>query len=85
MTGNRTRNLAALGMSTFPVDVCMWLTALDGGGIRGVVQLLILDHIMATICNEYKLQSIPRPCEYFDLIGGTSTGGYVHSRHLELY
>lgn len=22
------------------------------------------------------LEHVPRPCDYFDLIGGTSTGGY---------
>lgn len=24
------------------------------------------------------LEHIPRPCDYFDLIGGTSTGGWVY-------
>ena len=52
---------------------------LDGGGIRGAVQLLILDDIMETIRKEYQLEYTPRPYQYFDLIGGTSTGGYVHS------
>lgn len=23
------------------------------------------------------LKEVPRPCDYFDLIGGTSTGGYI--------
>ena len=26
------------------------------------------------------LEQTPRPCDYFDLIGGTSTGGFVHHR-----
>lgn len=25
------------------------------------------------------LEAVPRPCDYFDLIGGTSTGGYAPS------
>ncbi|KAK1973900.1 hypothetical protein LZ30DRAFT_609526, partial [Colletotrichum cereale] len=25
------------------------------------------------------LEHVPRPCECFDFIGGTSTGGYRHS------
>lgn len=24
-----------------------------------------------------RLEEIPRPCDHFDLIGGTGTGGYV--------
>lgn len=39
-------------------------------------ELLILDEIMRRVQYDLKLQEIPRPCEYFDLIGGTSTGGY---------
>ena len=43
----------------------------DGGGVRGLSSLLILEHLMYKINPE----SPPKPCEYFDLIGGTSTGG----------
>jgi patatin-like phospholipase/acyl hydrolase len=50
------------------------LLSLDGGGVRGLSSLMILQHIMATV----DPQSPPKPCEYFDMIGGTSTGGYVH-------
>lgn len=49
------------------------LLALDGGGIRGLSSLIILNQLMHTINPE----SPPRPCEYFDMIGGTSMGGYV--------
>lgn len=52
------------------------LIGLDGGGIRGLVQLIILDNIMETIKSRYNLDATPSPCQYFDLIGGTSTGGY---------
>ena len=47
----------------------------DGGGIRGVSELLILDQIMKRIQYDLQLPSLPRPCDYFHLIGGTSTGG----------
>ena len=49
----------------------------DGGGIRGLIQLIILDNIMETIKSRYTLETTPSPYQYFDLIGGTSTGGYA--------
>ncbi|KAI1172576.1 acyl transferase/acyl hydrolase/lysophospholipase [Nemania sp. FL0916] len=51
--------------------------SLDGGGIRGKSSLLILENIMETIRKSKGLESTPKPCEYFDLIGGTSTGGII--------
>ncbi|KAL8718789.1 MAG: hypothetical protein Q9225_004121 [Loekoesia sp. 1 TL-2023] len=53
------------------------LLTLDGGGIRGVSMLLILDEMMKRIQHDKGLASLPRPCEYFHLIGGTSTGGLI--------
>ena len=52
----------------------------DGGGIRGVSELLMLDEIMSRIKHDLGLSEPPRPCEYFHLIGGTSTGGQVSLR-----
>jgi hypothetical protein len=49
------------------------LLALDGGGIRSISSLMILDQLMQTIDPE----SPPKPCDYFDMIGGTGTGGWV--------
>ncbi|KAG5634305.1 hypothetical protein H0H81_002476, partial [Sphagnurus paluster] len=49
----------------------------DGGGIRGLSELMILGEIMERIKAENGLEEAPRPCEYFDIIGGTSTGGLV--------
>jgi patatin-like phospholipase/acyl hydrolase len=49
----------------------------DGGGIRGTSELLILKEIMERIQFQLNLDVIPLPCDYFDLIGGTSTGGLV--------
>lgn len=51
------------------------LLALDGGGIRGLSSLMILDQLMQSVNPE----SPPKPCDYLDMIGGTSTGGWVTS------
>ncbi|KAJ7487349.1 FabD lysophospholipase-like protein [Mycena galericulata] len=49
----------------------------DGGGIRGLSMLIILKDIMWKLKVEESLPDVPRPCDYFDLIGGTSTGGLI--------
>jgi patatin-like phospholipase/acyl hydrolase len=49
------------------------LLALDGGGVRGLSSLMILQQLMATVNPDLP----PKPCEYFDMIGGTSTGGLI--------
>jgi patatin-like phospholipase/acyl hydrolase len=55
------------------------LLSLDGGGVRGLSTLYILKNIMDRLNHERKKNILPpvKPCEVFDLIGGTSTGGYV--------
>ena len=49
------------------------LLALDGGGVRGLASLMILRRLMATVDPD----APPKPCDYFDMIGGTSTGGLI--------
>lgn len=49
------------------------LLSLDGGGVRGLSTLMILETLMARINS--KREEAAKPCEVFDLIGGTSTGG----------
>jgi len=49
------------------------LLALDGGGVRGLSSLMILRRLMAAVDPD----SPPKPCDYFDMIGGTSTGGLI--------
>ncbi len=49
------------------------LLSLDGGGVRGLSALMILEQLMEAIDPE----NPPKPCDYFDMIGGTSTGGWV--------
>lgn len=51
------------------------LLSLDGGGIGGLSSLLILEHLMERIREAEGLAKVPRPCDRFDMIGGTSTGG----------
>ncbi|TVY64284.1 hypothetical protein LSUE1_G007155 [Lachnellula suecica] len=53
------------------------LLSLDGGGVRGLSTLYILKNIMDQLNKIRKTASLPlvKPCEVFDLIGGTSTGG----------
>ena len=53
------------------------LLSLDGGGVRGLSTLYILKNIMDRLNHERKQSELPpvKPCEIFDLIGGTSTGG----------
>ena len=54
------------------------LLSLDGGGVRGLSTLYILKSIMDRLNLERKTTGdLPpvKPCEVFDLIGGTSTGG----------
>ncbi|KAK1973898.1 acyl transferase/acyl hydrolase/lysophospholipase, partial [Colletotrichum cereale] len=53
------------------------ILSLDGGGIRGISSLLILEHLMEEMRKAQGLEHVPRPCECFDFIGGTSTGGII--------
>ncbi|KAI9776691.1 MAG: hypothetical protein M1839_009418 [Geoglossum umbratile] len=55
------------------------LLSLDGGGIRGLSSLLILQRIMHVLHQKAELDEKQplRPCEYFDIIAGTSTGGLI--------
>ncbi|KAH9203476.1 acyl transferase/acyl hydrolase/lysophospholipase [Leptodontidium sp. 2 PMI_412] len=55
------------------------LLSLDGGGVRGLSTLYILKSIMDQLNDKRKTASLPlvKPCEVFDLIGGTSTGGLI--------
>ena len=54
-------------------DLC--LLSMDGGGIRGLSTLMILKNIMEAIATRERLDETPKPCDYFNMICGTSTGG----------
>jgi len=63
-----------------PVDSTgLCLLSLDGGGVRGLSTLYILKGLMVQLNQARQAANLPfvKPCEVFDLIGGTSTGGYV--------
>lgn len=48
----------------------------DGGGIRGISELVILEEIMHRVGRRSDpIVSAPLPADYFDVICGTSTGG----------
>ncbi|KDQ16906.1 hypothetical protein BOTBODRAFT_219380 [Botryobasidium botryosum FD-172 SS1] len=50
------------------------LLSLDGGGVRGISSLHILKEIMLKVSNG---DASAKPCDYFDMIAGTSTGGLI--------
>jgi patatin-like phospholipase/acyl hydrolase len=58
--------------------------SLDGGGVRGLSSLYMLKELMAQIKRQQGIDSsnaranqLLRPCDVFDLICGTSTGGLI--------
>jgi len=53
------------------------ILSLDGGGIKGLVTLGILEKLEEEI--KYSKGESTRLCDYFDLIGGTSTGSIIAS------
>jgi patatin-like phospholipase/acyl hydrolase len=53
------------------------ILALDGGGVRGLSSLLIVRKLMKEIQRIKGDSQTPLPCQYFDLICGTSTGGLI--------
>jgi patatin-like phospholipase/acyl hydrolase len=59
------------------------ILSLDGGGVRGMSSLYILKDLMARVQRQARIAdptpstSALRPCDLFDLICGTSTGGLI--------
>jgi patatin-like phospholipase/acyl hydrolase len=45
--------------------------------VRGISPLLILRGLMEEIGRRNNAAETPLPCDYFDLIGGTGTGGLI--------
>jgi patatin-like phospholipase/acyl hydrolase len=60
------------------------ILSLDGGGVRGLSSLLIVRSLMHEVQRVLVKNGqaktgdrLPVPCQYFDLICGTSTGGLI--------
>ncbi|KAF2724288.1 FabD/lysophospholipase-like protein [Polychaeton citri CBS 116435] len=58
------------------------ILSLDGGGVRGYSIFIILQELMHRTFVEMegrapKRHEIPKPCDHFDLIAGTGTGGLI--------
>jgi predicted acylesterase/phospholipase RssA len=53
------------------------ILALDGGGLRGILSLGLLQKIEDTLRERHAAGDEFRLCHYFDLIAGTSTGAII--------
>lgn len=54
------------------------ILSLDGGGVRGLSALIVLQRIFNTLKAEISPpEPHLKPCDFFDLIGGVSTGGII--------
>ena len=57
------------------------LLSLDGGGVRGLFSVMVLGEVLKRVQAIEKSRGyvglLPKPCDVFDLIGGTSTGGLI--------
>ncbi|KAL8872520.1 MAG: hypothetical protein Q9174_001864 [Haloplaca sp. 1 TL-2023] len=78
--------ILSFGMFTMRLNSERELTpsATDGGGVRGLSSLLLLEQLLQRVVSLLEgdprhdtVSDTIRPCEYFDLIGGTGTGGLL--------
>lgn len=53
------------------------ILSLDGGGIRGAITVGYLEKVEELLKARYSHSADFRLCDYFDLIGGTSTGSII--------
>jgi hypothetical protein len=49
----------------------------DGGGPGVISQLLIVNELMHQIQWKLKLEDVPRPCDYAEMMVGSGLGAYV--------
>lgn len=52
------------------------MLALDGGGIRGILTLQVLANLEQQLAKHYQQEEF-RLCQFFDYVGGTSTGAII--------
>ncbi|KAH8823104.1 acyl transferase/acyl hydrolase/lysophospholipase, partial [Flagelloscypha sp. PMI_526] len=50
---------------------------LDGGGVLALSELCIIKEILIRLQIDLKLPSVPLPCDVFDVIGGSGSGGII--------
>ncbi|KAG6896333.1 hypothetical protein C0992_008921 [Termitomyces sp. T32_za158] len=80
---NTNTNQKQRGLRMLSLGMLLWLQitstkfAVDDGGVRGLSELIILKEIMHRLMYLEKAQSLPKPCDYFDIIGGAGTGGLI--------
>ena len=53
------------------------ILSLDGGGVRGALTIGYLERIERLLQDQSQEAKVPRLCDHFDLIGGTSTGAII--------
>jgi len=53
------------------------LLSLDGGGVKGIVSIAFLERMEALLKERHGRGNDFRLCDYFDLVGGTSTGSLL--------
>ncbi|KAG6884316.1 hypothetical protein C0992_006517, partial [Termitomyces sp. T32_za158] len=63
--------------TNLPTTRGLRLLALDDGGTRGLSELLIIQELMNRLNFINKAAAGPKPCQYFDMIGGVGTGGLI--------
>ncbi|KAH6962463.1 acyl transferase/acyl hydrolase/lysophospholipase [Ilyonectria sp. MPI-CAGE-AT-0026] len=70
---------AAGAVATSTTTFGLRILSLDGGGVKGLFAVIILEAIMEEVrkidCKDDK--DALKPCDYFHFIGGTSTGGLL--------
>ncbi|KIM21037.1 hypothetical protein M408DRAFT_298976 [Serendipita vermifera MAFF 305830] len=65
-------NMPALDPSAEPLRIL----ALDGGDLRVISQMVILEELMGRVAQDRKEDSV-LPCNYFHMITGTGAGGLL--------
>ncbi|KAI5900624.1 FabD/lysophospholipase-like protein [Schizophyllum commune H4-8] len=60
-----------------PSEIGLRLLTFDDGGIRGLSMLLLLRIILHRVQRLSCLPALPLPCDYFDFIAGSGTGGLI--------
>ncbi|MGZ5889558.1 MAG: patatin-like phospholipase family protein [Hyphomicrobium sp.] len=53
------------------------ILSLDGGGTKGIIEIAFLEKIESLLAGRTSNPAAFRLCDYFDLIGGTSTGSII--------